>query len=366
MAEQKAVKSEHEKFRKTFRILGDVLFIPFFVIVLVASILMFKAKINNEVPSLFGYSAVKILSGSMEPNYHAGQVVMVKKVDTSTLKIGDVIAFYDYMDPNVNTGDLVDNMSKQTYNLQTNLGEFLGSGATKAQKEVAPYSKVILHRIANISTPSNPDDENYGKLFFQTKGDNNDLVDDHWIMEDYVVGILSSDNSVIGNFFSFCTSTAGIIILIIIPCLALTAILTINVINEVKKYKEDKVLEEINVDEKTKMINEVMQGGVNKEEVLEKSENKKKEELVKNLENKSKDQNNIDKNTDLKANINVKSSEIPVPPKRPTPIKNTETKAKENIESVKVPSKAPNKIPPKINAKQEMPTQNKKELPPKK
>ncbi len=367
MAEQKEVKTEHEKFRKTFRILGDVLFIPFFVIVLIASILMFKAKINNEVPSLFGYSAVKILSGSMEQNYHEGQVVMVKKVDTSTLKIGDVIAFYDYMDPNVDTGDLVDNMGKQTYNLQTNLGEFLGSGATEAQKKVASYSKVILHRIANISTPSNPNDENYGKLFFQTKGDANDLADEHWIMEDYVVGILINDNSVIGNFFSFCTSTAGIIILIIIPCVALTAILVINVINEIKKYKEAKLLEQKNIDEKTKIINEVMKSDVDKEKVLENSKNKKKEDLVKDLENKTKEQNNTANNIENKNKLNEQEVKKTIPPKKIDANNKSNSNNKATKQPAKVPPKAPDKVPPKINTNQQKSlTQTKKEIPPKK
>ncbi len=355
MAEQKEVKTEREKFRKTFRILGDVLFIPFFVIVLIASILMFKAKINNEVPSLFGYSAVKILSGSMEPNYHEGQVVMVKKIDTNTLKIGDVIAFYDYMDPSVDTGDLVDNMGKQTYNLQINLGEFLGSGATEAQKKVASYSKVILHRIANISTPSNPDDENYGKLFFQTMGDaNNNVADEHWIMEDYVVGILSSDNSVVGNFFSFCTSTVGIIILIIIPCVALTAILVINVINEIKKYKEDKLLEQQKIDDKTRKINEVMQNeSVDKEKVLENSKNKKKEDLVKDLENKTKEQNNSLNLNHEKEKLTEKEIKETLPPKKTDTNNKLKSDKKVSDQPTNVIPKTPDKISPKINNNQQ-------------
>ena len=361
MEDNTNVKTEQEKFRKTFRILGDVLFIPFFVIVLVASVLMYKAKINNEVPSLFGYSAVKILSGSMEPNYHEGQVVMVKMVDTSTLKIGDVIAFYDYMDPDTDTGDLVENMSFQTFNLQTNIGTFLGAGANENQKKVAPYSKVILHRIENISTPSNPNDENYGKLFFQTKGDSNSTVDEHWIMEDYVVGILSSDNSIVGNFFNFCTSTAGIIILIILPCVALATILTINLINEIKKYKEEE-LENNNVDNLPKDANS--QDTLEKEKVLLDCENKKEEELVKNLDNKSKQQENNKEEKVKKEKPNNKRTSSQKAQINGIDIK---INTKDNSISIKVPPNNAKKLPPKINSSQgKSTTQNKKLLPPKK
>ena len=69
MEQQRTLKPVNEKFYKTIRILGNILFVPFFLLILLCSILMFSAKSNNEVPSLFGYSAVKILSGSMTPEF---------------------------------------------------------------------------------------------------------------------------------------------------------------------------------------------------------------------------------------------------------------------------------------------------------
>ena len=41
-----------------------------------------------------GFTPYTVLSGSMEPTYHVGSVVYVKKVDPTTLKVGDPITFY--------------------------------------------------------------------------------------------------------------------------------------------------------------------------------------------------------------------------------------------------------------------------------
>ena len=42
---------------------------------------------------LFGLQVFTVLSGSMEPTYHTGSLIYVKKVDPHTLKSGDVITF---------------------------------------------------------------------------------------------------------------------------------------------------------------------------------------------------------------------------------------------------------------------------------
>ena len=40
-----------------------------------------------------GFTPYTVLSGSMEPTYHVGSVVYVKKVDPTALKVGDPITF---------------------------------------------------------------------------------------------------------------------------------------------------------------------------------------------------------------------------------------------------------------------------------
>lgn len=76
---------------------------------------------------LAGIQVYTVLSGSMEPTYHTGSVIYVKKVDYTALRVGDPITF------------MVDEHT------------------------------VATHRIVNII----PDDEDPTVLRFVTKGDAN-------------------------------------------------------------------------------------------------------------------------------------------------------------------------------------------------
>ena len=42
---------------------------------------------------LVGFQVFAVLSGSMEPTYHAGALIYVKDVDYTTLEVGDTITF---------------------------------------------------------------------------------------------------------------------------------------------------------------------------------------------------------------------------------------------------------------------------------
>ena len=42
---------------------------------------------------LVGFQVFSVLSGSMEPSYHVGSLIYVKKIDPQELKSGDVITF---------------------------------------------------------------------------------------------------------------------------------------------------------------------------------------------------------------------------------------------------------------------------------
>jgi signal peptidase len=45
------------------------------------------------LPYVFGYQPLSVLSGSMEPAYHVGSIVFIKKVPASEIKVGDPITF---------------------------------------------------------------------------------------------------------------------------------------------------------------------------------------------------------------------------------------------------------------------------------
>ena len=69
--------------KKFIKIVTDILL----VIVLVMAAVLY-------IPRLMGLKTYKVLSGSMEPEYHVGRVVYVEKSSIEDIEVGDVITFY--------------------------------------------------------------------------------------------------------------------------------------------------------------------------------------------------------------------------------------------------------------------------------
>ena len=72
------------------------------VLALLAIILVnvFGAKLSGKVPSVFGYSVMNIVSGSMEEEIPQGSYILIKKADAEEVREGDVITFYS-TDPKI-------------------------------------------------------------------------------------------------------------------------------------------------------------------------------------------------------------------------------------------------------------------------
>lgn len=97
-------------------------------VLVIVAVLLAVALVGVRV---VGYTPYTILSGSMEPTYHVGSLIYVKKVDTSTLEAGDPITFA---------------LSEDT---------------------------IATHRIVEVV----PDEEDASVIRFRTKGDANETVD---------------------------------------------------------------------------------------------------------------------------------------------------------------------------------------------
>lgn len=77
-------------------------------VVLLALVIVniFSAKIRGEVPSVFGYSVMNIVSGSMESpedtdgGIPVGSYILIRRVDPKDIKRGDIICFYS-TDPSI-------------------------------------------------------------------------------------------------------------------------------------------------------------------------------------------------------------------------------------------------------------------------
>ena len=168
----------------------------FMMIFTIVSVSTFDRADRN----LFGYKAFIVLSDSMsKTDFNAGDLVLVKAVDPSTLKEGDIIAY----------------TSQNTSN----------------------YGETVTHKIRKRTTDAN------GEPGFVTYGTTTDTDDETVVTYPYVLGKYSSRIPKVGAFFQFLKSTPGYIVCVLIPFLLLILLEGIRCIRLFRKYKAEQQAE---------------------------------------------------------------------------------------------------------------------------
>ncbi len=148
--------------------------------------------------SLFGYKAFIVLSDSMsKTDFSAGDLVLTKEVDPSTLKEGDIIAY--------------------------------------TSQNTANYGETVTHKIRKLTTDAN------GEPGFITYGTTTDTDDEIVVTYPYVLGKYQLHIPMVGKFFQFLKTTPGYIICILIPFLLLILIQGLNCIKLFRRYKREQM-----------------------------------------------------------------------------------------------------------------------------
>lgn len=65
--------------------------LKFIIIFIIVLIIILNIKIQNNLVMVFGYSKLKVISGSMEPTIKVGDLILIKQYDN--YEIGDIITF---------------------------------------------------------------------------------------------------------------------------------------------------------------------------------------------------------------------------------------------------------------------------------
>lgn len=146
---------------------------------------------------LFGLQVYTVLSGSMEPEYPVGSLVYVMEVDTSTLELRDVITF---------------KLSEET---------------------------TATHRIIDIV----PDENDPQKVRYQTKGDNNDMIDGTLVEPSNVIGKAIFKLPYMGYLAMFLGTKQGRFAAIAACAAMLLITLLSELLNEAVKEKQNKKTE---------------------------------------------------------------------------------------------------------------------------
>ena len=163
---------------KTLKRIGTIVIrVILWAIILLAALYAFTTmatKDDQSVSRILGYTPMTVESDSMKPTFCKGDLIFIKKRDTSKLKEGDIITFHT----------IIDNQ----YALNT-------------------------HRIQKI-------DEVNGVRSYTTIGDNNNgVADQHVISDGDIVGKYVGHISNLGKVMSFLSSSMGFLIVIVLPML---------------------------------------------------------------------------------------------------------------------------------------------------
>lgn len=194
---------------------------------------------NRNDHSLLGYRAYVVTSDSMsKTDFDAGDLILVKEVDPSTLKEGDIVTY----------------ISQNSEN----------------------FGETITHKIRGLTQDAN------GNPGFVTYGTTTDTDDQTIVTYPYVLGKYEKTIPNVGEFFLFLKTVQGYFVCIFIPFMVLILYQGINCIRLFQRYKKEQ-MEEIEAEraENAKMLEELQtlkkqleqQQAIEKEDVNDEASN---------------------------------------------------------------------------------------------
>ena len=155
-----------------YYILFLVIVLPFLIFNLT---LIIKSKLYpDKIADFMGYKPFIVMPGSMETTINIGDLVIVKKVNSSSIHTGDIIAFKN--------GNIV-----------------------------------ISHRVKEVINDS-------GIYKFKTKGDNNNVADDFIVSSDAIEGIFVNKIPGLGSILLFLGKPIGLLMVILVIIIVSTAL----------------------------------------------------------------------------------------------------------------------------------------------
>jgi signal peptidase len=165
-------KMKELKENKIFKILMSIIRVLIGIILVGFILVVCLQRFSDNKISFFDYRMFTVISGSMKPKYNIGDVLIAKKVDPSTIKVGDTISYKGMA------------------------GDFNG--------------KVITHQVVSIDK-----DSTRGYLF-HAKGLAN-LVEDPIVYENQIYGVVIYRSVILSTIYEIVGTSIGFYMFIIVP-----------------------------------------------------------------------------------------------------------------------------------------------------
>lgn len=134
-------------FKRIINILGNILIALLLLISLVLLYFTLSNRSKNQPPTIGGYSMYIVLSGSMNPTFNTGSLIIDKKTAVGDIKVNDIITFKDEDSKEATTHRVVGIRKESSTVLYTTKGD---ANEVKDPREV-PYEKVL--GVMKVSIP---------------------------------------------------------------------------------------------------------------------------------------------------------------------------------------------------------------------
>lgn len=181
-------------FKKITSALATIIFIICLVLLALVMVTPKDAAGNKRV-NIAGYSIMTVMTGSMEPAYQVGDIIVIKKTNENELQVKDVITFI----------------------------------STDEELNGQP----ITHRIIDIT-------EENGQKKFETKGDNNQIADETPVTSDRILGKVQLRIPFVGRAVNFMqTNRIAFFLIVILPMLVIMALEVKDIIMIARSGDED-------------------------------------------------------------------------------------------------------------------------------
>lgn len=187
---------KNKKMKKIFKIVKGIVNTIVFIVVMSFVLIVCLQRFSGNKMSFLDYRIFTVVTGSMEPKYKIGDVLIAKETAPSEIKIGDAISYL----------------------------------ATKGEIK----NNVVTHEVVNITK-----DEN-GKYLFHSKGLVN-LVEDPIVHEEQLYGVVVYKAKLLSFIRKIISTDIGMLIFIIIPILYIIVSEMIATLIEKEEKRREKI-----------------------------------------------------------------------------------------------------------------------------
>lgn len=160
--------------KKCLSVIKKIVYAIFLVLFVSFILMVCLQRFSGNKFSFFNYRMFTVVSGSMEPKYKIGDVLISKEVDASKVKVGDTISYLG------TKGDYKD--------------------------------KVITHEVIGVSQTD-------GKYIFETKGLANPIEDIYPVSESQLYGVVVYKSLILSFVYKIVGTSYGLFIFIVLPLL---------------------------------------------------------------------------------------------------------------------------------------------------